>query len=124
MTTGEIMELDCNDERNVAILQQELQKVGKLSMYAEAGVIPLWAIEKVLSFTDAKYHIYIRDIALCVGAAPKGKSLWRVKIVENDGVQCIDQKSIYAVSIYEAMAKAVIKIQSMVRLKKAKDGNG
>lgn len=121
MTTKEIMDLDLRKTGAKEILQQELKKIKPLEKAAVqegGGDVPLWALEKMLSIADVKNGIQVKMIVTCPGVAEIGTNLWRMVLHDTSAIgKSMEYDAIYAVSIYECLAKGVLKARSIVAMR-------
>jgi uncharacterized membrane protein YjdF len=116
-TTKEILDLDCREEKNKAIIQKVLRQLKPLSKYSEEEEIPLMAIEKVIKIMSSKYYVRIQALVPDIWVN-HDLDIWRGEIINEVDYK---QKFIYGASIYEVLAKAAILIYSGVKKKEYKE---
>ena len=57
MKTEDVLNLDYREEKSKEIIQKVLKKIGPLSKYSENEIVPIEAIEKLISVLTRKYEI-------------------------------------------------------------------
>lgn len=116
MNTKQIMELDFRKEESKEIIQKVLKQIKPLSRYSDECEIPLNAIEKVLF---AIYHKYGYGIQYAMPSFNSNDKniVWHVRIMrmQKDSQKILNIDTVYGISIYEAMAKATIRIYAEIR---------
>lgn len=108
MTTNQIMELDCREEKNCRIIQKVLKQIKPLSK--EVGIIPLGKIEKLITVLSKRYNVHVRDFVPDVWSN-SNESIWRATIIDDNDLRII--KLVYGLSVYEVFAKAAIYMYSV-----------
>lgn len=109
MTTEDIMQLDCREERNRNIIQKALKKIKPLSRYD--GVVPIEKLELCIKKYCDKYKYYYRlypdtDAADdCI--------VWKGVILDSSNLKQIGVA--YGRTLYEVISKSVIKLYSITR---------
>ena len=114
MNTKQIMELDFRKEESKEIIQKVLKQIKPLSRYSDEYEIPLNAIEKALFVMYHKYGYGIQYATPSFNSNDKN-IVWNVRIMrmKKDSQKILD--TVYGISIYEAMAKATIRIYTEIR---------
>lgn len=119
MTTKQVIELDCQVDENMQVLQKVLKQIKPLAKYSEE--VPQWAIEKVIHSMCHKYKLWVREIAQDPWSNSKF-DIWRVSVFLDDESLSYEQgklQPIFGATIYEALAKAAVLIYSTVKTGKA-----
>lgn len=113
MKVKEILELDCREEENRALLQKALFRIPVIAKKcSEDKEVPLSVLEKVASTMSRKYYINISCILPVY--VPNNGDIYKAIIVN-----CITEiGTMYGCSIYEVVAKAVICMYSNVEKSK------
>lgn len=112
MTTKEIMNLDCRNEKSRATIQKVLRQIKPLSKYSDESDIPLDAIEKAISVMCKKYIMNVRDLTPDVFGNHE-HTIWRATIVNDKNFKVIE--NVYGVSLYETLAKIAIRLYAEVK---------
>lgn len=110
MTTDDILNLDCNEEKNQKILQKVLRKVKPLSKCSDEYV-PIELLEKVIKKISLKYDISIHCICPDVSSSSSG-IIWKVNII-NKNFKTL--KNVFGITMYECLAKTTIYMYSKTR---------
>ena len=110
MTTSDIIQLDCRDEKQREIIQKVLRQIKPLSRYSDE--VPFEAIEKAIVIMSKKYNVRIRDFVPDVWSN-ETETVWKAVIVNEDDLSIV--AVIYGISLYELFAKCAIQMYSMVR---------
>lgn len=112
MTTKEIMNLDCRNEKHRAIIQKVLKQIKPLSKYSDECEIPLAAIEKAISVMCKKYSMNVRELVPDIMANHE-HTIWRATIINDKTFKTID--CAYGISLYETLAKVAIRLYAEVK---------
>lgn len=112
MTTKEVMNLDCRDEKSRAIIQKVLKQIKPLSKYSDESDIPLDAIEKAISVMCKKYIMNVRELVPDVQGNHE-HTIWRATIVNDNNFKVIE--NVYGITLYETLAKIAIRLFAEVR---------
>ena len=105
MTTNQILQLDCREERNIKIIQKVLKKIGPLSKYSGEEQVPFEKVEKLVTVLSKRYNIRVKDFIPDVWSNDN-ESIWMATIVDDNTLQTI--KLVFGLSVYEVFAKAAI----------------
>lgn len=112
MTTKEILNLDCRESKNKEIIQKVLRKIKPLSRYSDEYDIPFEAIEKAINIMSKKYSYRIRDVVPDVWGN-ESNTIWHINIIHD--VSCKTIGTVHGITLYEAFAKAAIKLYSEIK---------
>lgn len=112
MTTKEVLNLDCRQEENQAIIQKVLRQIKPLSKYSDECDIPLSAIEKAITIMCKKYKLRIREITPDLSGNEQN-TIWHATISSDKNFKVLD--SVYGISMYELFAKAAIRLYAEVK---------
>lgn len=104
MTTYQILDLDCRNEEDAKIVQEELKKIKPLSKCKDKEV-PLSMIEKLIHIISKRYKVNIERIE-CDILSRKDSTIWRAKIILYTRLQ--EDIYAYGVTLYEVMAKTAL----------------
>ena len=112
MTTNEILQLDCREEKNQKIIQKVLRKIKPLSKYSDEEDIPFSAIEKAIVVMCKKYCVRIRDFVPDVWSN-ESHTIWKAWIINDTNHETID--TVYGITLYEVFAKCAIRLYTEVK---------
>lgn len=112
MTTNEVMNLDCREEKNQKIIQKVLRQIKPLSKYSDECDIPIEAVEKAISVMCKKYLIGVRDLTPDV-LSNSEHTIWRAWIINDTNFKTIEM--VYGVSLYEVLAKTAIRLYTEIK---------
>lgn len=103
MTVNQVLQLDCREEENWDIIQEELKKIKPLSKCQ--GNVPFEKIEKLITVISKKYDMSIKEFTPDVWSNSNG-TIWRAIIINNKNLKVIEK--VYGLSVYEVFAKSAI----------------
>lgn len=112
MTTKQIVNLDCREEKNQKIIQKVLRQIKPLSRYSEEYDIPFEAIEKAIVVMEKKYRLRIREFVPDIWSNKK-EVIWRASIINDNTLETLE--SVYGISVYEVFAKTAIRMYAEVK---------
>lgn len=112
MKTIDIISLDCRLEENKNIIQKVLKQIKPLSKYSDE--VPLNKIVKAISVIVNKYNVDIWNIKSDFKAG--NEPIFRVEI----DIEANLYIHIYGITLYEVLAKTVIKLYSDIKQDKIK----
>lgn len=112
MTTKEVMNLDCRNEKGRVIIQKVLRQIKPLSKYSDESDIPLDAIEKAINVMCKKYIVSVRELVPDAFSNHE-HTIWRATLINDKNLKVIE--SVYGISLYEVLAKVAIRLFAEVR---------
>lgn len=111
MTTKQVLELDCREQKNREIIQRVLRQIKPLSKCSEEQ-IPFEKIEKAIVVISKKYQMRVREFVPDVWANEKN-SIWRATIIDDTNLQTIC--TVYGLDVYEVFAKTAVAMYDRVK---------
>lgn len=110
MTTNDILQLDCRDERNARIIQKALRRIKQLSNVDE-DIIPINLLELCIKKYCNKYKYYYRLYPDTTAA--DNYIVWKGMVLSIDDLSVIG--SVYGCTVYEVFSKTIIKLYSVTK---------
>lgn len=104
MTIDQILDLDCSEENNKAILQWYLTKIKPLVKYRKVENVPLDKILKVIRIVSKRYNIRLKEVIPDMWSNDN-EIIWKAILIDEN---TLDIKYIYGLSLYEIFAKVAI----------------
>lgn len=114
MTTDELLQIDCRGSDSKVILQKALNKIKPFKKYNNVKDVPLYKLEKFIKLVCNKYGYWVRLL-------PDTNSndefiIWRCTIIDLENLKSICD--VYGCTIYESIAKTVIKLYAITKNKR------
>lgn len=111
MTTNQVLQLDCREEKNRKTIQKVLRQIKPLSKYSDEDEIPFWAIEKAITIMSKKYNMRVRNFVPDVWSNNK-ETIWKATVIDETDLSITN---VYGLTLYEVFAKVSVQMYSMVR---------
>ena len=112
MTTKQVINLDCREEKNQEIIQKVLRQIKPLSKYSDECDIPFSALEKVITIMCKKYMMRLNQLVPDVWSN-EGHTIWRAWLINDSNLKTIDD--VYGITLYEVFAKVAIRLYAEVK---------
>lgn len=111
MTTNQVLQLDCREEKNKKVIQKVLKQIKPLSKYSDEQEIPFWAIEKAITVMSKKYNMRVYGFTPDIWAN-ENETVWRATVIDETNLSIT---VVYGITLYEVFAKTAVQMYSMVR---------
>lgn len=112
MKTEQILLLDCRKEGNKEKLNKCLQKVIKQN---KEGTIPIEVLEKTIHDLCLEHHYRLQQIWIHIDNEDKRFMFYTLGVVREEGNERKWLGDITAVTLWETIAKAIIKIYADIK---------
>lgn len=112
MTTEQILQLDCREQKNREIIQKVLRKIRPLSKCPVGQDVPFEKLERCMQVLNEKYNLFCRELFPDTHSGDK-YVIWRSTIINLSNLDTVG--SAYGCTLYEVMAKTVIMLYAYTR---------
>lgn len=112
MTTDQLLQLDCRVDENRRTIQKALRKMKPFSKLTMDEDVPLVKIEKMLRLMLSKYQV---DITWIFVSHDDENMRYTISLRDDGGEGARLSQTVYGITLYEVMCKAVICIWSLAK---------
>lgn len=112
MTTDQLLQLDCRVDENRRTLQKALRKIKPFSKVPDGKDVPLVKIEKMLRLMLNKYQV---DVTWILVSHDDENMRYTISLRDDSKQDLRLSQTVYGITLYEVMCKAVICTWSMVK---------
>lgn len=112
MTTDQLLQLDCRVAENRRTIQKALRKMKPFSKVDMGEDVPLVKIEKMLRLLLNKYQV---DITWIFVSHDDENMRYTISLRDDSGEGAHLSQTVYGITLYEVICKAVICIWSLAK---------